>query len=836
MRLPNLLAALGATAALATPVLAQGINLPPADLAPGESYRVLCVTDGARDATSTDIAVYNAFVDADANANPLLASLDTEWRAVASTAAVMARDNTSSYPTSPGDPGLPIYRPDGVRLADDYLAFWNSNPASMLFAPPQITTTGEQLFGNVRVWTGSFSDGLPHPTFPLGGAATIVGETNLAGNGWIQGGGLGSALDNRLYAMSGVLTVPEPVPAPADLPPGAPYRILTVTDGMRNALSSDIDDYNRFVADDVRLNGDLVQLGAEWRALASTSSVSARDNTGTDATAPGVQGVPIYLVDGTRIANDYDDLWDGSLSTSPNVTGSGGAPSGGFVWTGSNTDGSAAGMLALGGFGSSILGDPSATGATWFSNFLLNGAANFPLYGLSSVLTKPIPAAADVTGVSCDVGPIDGPVQSISWVPNGSGGFTVTSGSGVAYDAANLGAEIATDDDILTTVDLGWAFPWLGGTPSASLDIDSNGKIAPPGSFSDDDAVSAVAAFLGTSISRPFTGPGLAAFWTDLDPGDASAPGALDQIRFFTDGVGAANITWLEVNQFGGDEPLTFQIQLEASGTIHVVYRSVSRFDPGAGAWGNLLIGYSAAPGIAVGESDLFAGSIDTGITPTAYEFWHRTDVDMQDIQGPGGDVFLTLAADTLPVLGGVLELTAVDMPISGTSASILAAGLVPIAPIPFSLIDADNPCVLTTNADLFTLFAPIGAATHTFVQDFTALVDPALAGTTIDYQVISVSDTFPFFTTDPSGDGSFPFATVERDPGGAGRLASVAVQRCQAPLHRSRLAGLPDFPAEAEKSLPPFRGTDVGRVNPTRSLGEHSRCVFQPSSRPRSP
>ena len=752
MRLATLLVT---AAALAVPLASQS-PLPPPDLAPGQSYRIMALTHVATDATSDDINVYNSFAHQSAITVPELAALGGVWRAVVSTESVSARDNTGTDPTPAGSTGVPIYRVDGTRIANDYDQLWGAD------SMPLLTPPGMNVFGNFldqEIWTGSDASGLPFRPLGFDGDPT-VGVSATLGGLWVDFLPRSRVTSNPVYAMSDVLTVPQALPAPDDLPPGAQYRILTLTDGTRNALSSNVDDYNQFVAGDVGSVPELDLLGAEWRALASTPSVSARDNTGTDASAPGIQGVPIYLRDGRRVANHDDDLWGGLLSVAPDVTSSGGAPSVNLVWTGTNPDGSSAGNLALGGFGASIRGDSTSISSAWVSTLPLSGTTNLPLYALSSVLTKPISGAVNVTGVSCNVSTTDGPVTSISYVPNGVGGFTITAGSGVAYDASNLGFEIVTDDDFLTTVDLGWAFPWLGGSASASLDIDSNGKIGPTGSFFDYDVVSTVDAFLGISSLLPFTGPGLAAFWTDLEPGDAPAPGALDQIRFFTDGAGAANITWLEVNQFGGDEPLTFQVQLEASGAIHVVYRSISRFDPQVGGWGNLLIGYSAAPGMAVGESDFFPGSIDTGSAPTAYEFWHRTDVDVRDIQGPGGDAFLTLAADTLPVLGGVLELTAFDLPIFGTSASVLAAGLVPIAPIPFSLIDADNPCLLTTNADLFTLFAPVGVATHTFVQDFTMLMDPALAGTAIDYQVISVSDTFPFFTTDPSGDGSFPFAT----------------------------------------------------------------------------
>ena len=135
MRLPAFLAA---AVALTAPMPAQGISLPPADLSPGQSYRVLCVTETTTAATSSNIATYNAFVEADVLANPQLAALGTSWAAIGSTLTVSARANTDTDPTPPGATGVPIYRPDGVRLADHYDDLWDAS----LAAPPNVTSAG----------------------------------------------------------------------------------------------------------------------------------------------------------------------------------------------------------------------------------------------------------------------------------------------------------------------------------------------------------------------------------------------------------------------------------------------------------------------------------------------------------------------------------------------------------------------------------------------------------------------------------------------------------------------------------------------------------------------
>ena len=68
----------------------------PSDLNPGDPYRLAFVTSTTRDATSTNIADYNNFVSGVANGVTQLAALGTTWKAIGSTSADDARDNTGT--------------------------------------------------------------------------------------------------------------------------------------------------------------------------------------------------------------------------------------------------------------------------------------------------------------------------------------------------------------------------------------------------------------------------------------------------------------------------------------------------------------------------------------------------------------------------------------------------------------------------------------------------------------------------------------------------------------------------------------------------------------------
>ena len=68
------------------------------------------------------------------------------------------------------------------------------------------------------------------------------------------------------------------VPIPAELGPGDRFHLFFSSDATRDGQSSDITDYNRFVqnvADSASLGSSE---GISWFAVASTSTVNARDN------------------------------------------------------------------------------------------------------------------------------------------------------------------------------------------------------------------------------------------------------------------------------------------------------------------------------------------------------------------------------------------------------------------------------------------------------------------------------------------------------------------------------------------------------------------------------
>jgi hypothetical protein len=175
------------------------------------------------------------------------------------------------------------------------------------------------------------------------------------------------------------------VVAPPGLPAGSSYRLVFATDTAMTGVSSDIDVYNNFVTTVANTEPKLTALGTTWRAIASTSSVDARDNTGTN---PASMGVPIYNMVGQLIATSNADLWDGTIAHAIFFNQHGQPPPPGqqVVWTGTQPAGIAENPL---GMAFPAWGEGDYADNEWvFASYGTYGSEReFLFYGLSGVLT-----------------------------------------------------------------------------------------------------------------------------------------------------------------------------------------------------------------------------------------------------------------------------------------------------------------------------------------------------------------------------------------------------------------------------------------------------------------
>ena len=177
---------------------------------------------------------------------------------------------------------------------------------------------------------------------------------------------------------------------PPGLNPGDLFRFVFVTDGIRDATSANIADYDSFVAAQAggaTYNGAVV----DWLAIASTASVDAIDHVGQTA-------APVYLSDGTLVTTSTtpSGLWsrilvhqiDLDLAANPVHT---------FVWTGTNFFGT--------GFGGALgtvtpqVGSTNDTVDTWVASGRSPSGDLRPFYGISLVLTVPPAPVPEPSGL-----------------------------------------------------------------------------------------------------------------------------------------------------------------------------------------------------------------------------------------------------------------------------------------------------------------------------------------------------------------------------------------------------------------------------------------------------
>lgn len=224
-----------------------------------------------------------------------------------------------------------------------------------------------------------------------------------------------------LAAMAaGPFAAAEPLTIPPGLQPGDAYRLVFLIKEWTEAFRSNIAFYNDFVTASANGSPALKALNTTWRVIASTccfdypgNHVSAFDNLG------GFFASPLYGLDGLKVADNSDDLWDGSVDKPINTDQFGTPLNIAAVWTGTLANGLPGHPLGgatpgpIGnlpfvtyGISSSTYPPPEwseGSRARWVASDWISigtervggfGAVEHPMYAVSGVLTVPIPAPA----------------------------------------------------------------------------------------------------------------------------------------------------------------------------------------------------------------------------------------------------------------------------------------------------------------------------------------------------------------------------------------------------------------------------------------------------------
>ena len=275
--------------------------------------------------------------------------------------------------TAPENTGRPAITSYDVRYSADFGDTWTDGPQDVSGRTVTLTGLGPGTFRGLYL--------------------VQVRATNTAGDGpWSE-----SAKEN--------LNPPEEEAAadyglvPAGLRNGDRFRLLFITYSTTTAESDQGSSFDDSVGNDIAVAGDLYTffrvsdlVNTSARALVSVPGVYARVRTDTTFTADD-KGVPIYWLRGSKVADDYEDFYDGSWDDVASPRNSRGevASVTPQPWTGSSNDGTElfAGTvsLALGrtrvgiaGLGSTTTGHGPLSGGDITATGMLR-----PLFGLSHV-------------------------------------------------------------------------------------------------------------------------------------------------------------------------------------------------------------------------------------------------------------------------------------------------------------------------------------------------------------------------------------------------------------------------------------------------------------------
>ncbi len=237
--------------------------------------------------------------------------------------------------------------------------------------------------------------------------------TNVGGGADPKTSGTPAEPQNFLLAIlsEGAITVPADWPLlPDGLNEGDEFRLIFMTSQKRDATSTDIADYDTFAqnaAGGSSAHAAIKHYASRFKVVGSTRGVDARDHTGTDPNNDAHMNVPIYWLNGKRVAADNSRFWSSTwenwaMADRRNEAGNRG--NGDLHWSGTDADGTASST------GSALGENTPAQGQFRFSEGTVGPmgsgttvpkAQHHSFYVISPVFKKAItpPTAAAGTGV-----------------------------------------------------------------------------------------------------------------------------------------------------------------------------------------------------------------------------------------------------------------------------------------------------------------------------------------------------------------------------------------------------------------------------------------------------
>ena len=460
-------------------------GLIPSGLHSGDQFRLLFLSSTKRNGSPTSIADYNTWIQERAEAGHAdLGDYTEGFRVVGCTAAVGARGNTS---TKTDGAGVPIYWLNGNKAADDNADFYDGSWDDEVNDKNESGNNGPDTSDSDNFpLTGCNGNGSPS-TSPLGNSTVRVGRPNSADHSPLSSGGIVTNTHTRpMYGLSLVFEVGAPVPppeatvpndwglVPSGLVTGNKFRLLFLSSEKTDATSTRIADYNTWIQKRAEAgHADLGDYIEGFRVVGCTAAVDARDNTGTNTNTDGA-GVPIYWVNGSKVADHNTDFYDASWddeANDKNESGNNGpdtSQDANRPYTGCNHNGtkSISGSTSV-ALGASFVrtGRPDDSGAN--NGPLSSGSSGGntvtrPVYGLSQVFEVVSSADATLRGLALEDGdgntiPLTPPFVTATRTYTASVGNSVSSTTVTAqttHPNATTVIKLRGTEDLDGTVDL----------------------------------------------------------------------------------------------------------------------------------------------------------------------------------------------------------------------------------------------------------------------------------------------------------------------------------------------------------------------------------------------
>ena len=303
--------ALFAVPAYAQTEVSSDWPLKPSGLAVGDEFRLMSMGKNSRLADSTDIAVYDAYVQGRIGAigHAEIKAYSSHFKVLGSTATVNARSHTGTT----GSGGVPIYWLNGAKVADDYADFYDGSWTNRLSATLEDGTVISQNRRDQTICTGTADDGTT-TNQPLGAdpcTATTIGSTTNTLSGTTHSSS--SSEQPRYLALSGVFRVSEDVVAPT----------IPVIESV--AVTSDPGNDGEYVKDDaieitatfseaVAVTGTpKIKLKLNDASSADRASYDAADSTATELKFKYTVRAPDYSHDGINMVKNALILSGGTI-------------------------------------------------------------------------------------------------------------------------------------------------------------------------------------------------------------------------------------------------------------------------------------------------------------------------------------------------------------------------------------------------------------------------------------------------------------------------------------------------------------------------------------------